>query len=197
MATIRTHRHRIPIAPCACGCGTMLRQVMHNGRVVQYLSGHDKVVNGEVLSKKVFTCALCGKEFSGVKNRDRRYCSIACYWKVRGYKFTGINWSYRKKRDDKEFHISRSKTTQRKQILKIKQACDQCDWNEYPEVLEVHHENHNQKDGRLENLKLLCPNCHEVHHLLTKTGKYAPGRFHHASEVRESLGAELVETHAI
>lgn len=41
--------------------------------------------------------------------------------------------------------------------------CEICgieNWNEKPITLECHHKNGKDKDNELENLQLLCPNCH-------------------------------------
>ena len=41
--------------------------------------------------------------------------------------------------------------------------CEQCcisEWNGEHITLEIHHINGNHKDNRLENLQILCPNCH-------------------------------------
>jgi hypothetical protein len=41
------------------------------------------------------------------------------------------------------------------------QNCDVVDtWNGKPIQLQLEHKNGNPKDNRLENLELLCPNCH-------------------------------------
>lgn len=44
-----------------------------------------------------------------------------------------------------------------------KWECEKCgisEWNDMPIMLELHHINGNHFDNRLENLLLLCPNCH-------------------------------------
>ena len=56
----------------------------------------------------------------------------------------------------------------RKRIIKegIKQhVCDNCgllEWQGVPIPLELHHINGDNRDNRLENIQLLCPNCHAL-----------------------------------
>ena len=42
--------------------------------------------------------------------------------------------------------------------------CEECgignEWNGKPLTLQVHHINGNHRDNRIENLQILCPNCH-------------------------------------
>lgn len=41
-------------------------------------------------------------------------------------------------------------------------TCGLTEWQGKPIPLELHHINGNNKDNRLENLQLLCPNCHAL-----------------------------------
>jgi hypothetical protein len=50
--------------------------------------------------------------------------------------------------------------------------CNRCGWNEYVEVLDVHHKDQNKLNINPDNLEILCPNCHRVHHFVTQTGMY-------------------------
>lgn len=51
-------------------------------------------------------------------------------------------------------------------------ACERCSYDACPDILEVHHKDRNRKNNRLENLELLCPNCHAIEHLETGSGLY-------------------------
>lgn len=55
----------------------------------------------------------------------------------------------------------------------LKHECAMCGYKKYPQVLEAHHIDHNRLNSSLQNLQLLCPTCHEEHHFLTKSGKWA------------------------
>ena len=54
----------------------------------------------------------------------------------------------------------------RKRLLKVgikEHRCDKClrqTWNDIPIALELHHVNGDRLDHRIENIVLLCPNCH-------------------------------------
>ena len=45
---------------------------------------------------------------------------------------------------------------------KFCESCGRSEWLKQPIPLELHHINGNNSDNRLENLRLLCPNCHAL-----------------------------------
>jgi 5-methylcytosine-specific restriction endonuclease McrA len=51
--------------------------------------------------------------------------------------------------------------------------CSKCNYSTYSEILEVHHKDTNRNNNLIENLEILCPNCHMEKHFLEKTGKWS------------------------
>ncbi len=47
-------------------------------------------------------------------------------------------------------------------------SCARCTYNKY-EILQVHHKDRNRNNNKLDNLELICPNCHYEEHLLEKS----------------------------
>lgn len=97
------------------------------------------------------------------------------YFQIDTSHFVGQGWNKNKtvppKRSIEEylsncFPITSYKLCRRliKDGIKAHQ-CERCKrnlWNEQKIPLELHHINGNNKDNRLENLQLLCPNCHAL-----------------------------------
>lgn len=44
------------------------------------------------------------------------------------------------------------------------EKCSRCGYDEYPEILEIHHIDQDRSNNNLDNLKVLCPNCHKLVH---------------------------------
>lgn len=91
--------------------------------------------------------------------------------------FTGQGWNVGlrfnpKKKQKIEDILIENSTYQsfklKRRLIKEKlkdELCEMCglrEWRGYPIPLELHHVNGNNRDNRMENLQLLCPNCHAL-----------------------------------
>jgi 5-methylcytosine-specific restriction endonuclease McrA len=91
--------------------------------------------------------------------------------------FSSASWTDAVKRRDavarptempieKLLRASRNRTNLKRRLVKaglLSTQCGECglrQWRERPLALELHHINGDGRDNRLENLSLLCPNCH-------------------------------------
>ena len=119
------------------------------------------------------TCEVCNKQFKNIFSLSAH--SIHCKLKQAGKKtcqhFDGKRgWSKDKVLKPKEEIFVEGSTNSTSyvksaiRVLKLKeQCCESCrvvDWLGKEIVLELHHINGDSNDNRLENLTLLCPNCH-------------------------------------
>jgi hypothetical protein len=99
-------------------------------------------------------CIVCGKE---IPQASRRYCSEFCH-KVIISRFA----IYRIENGTFE---GQTKTIRNYLLSKRGHRCETC-LNEYwqlqPIPLEVNHVDGNSENNKLENVKLICPNCHAL-----------------------------------
>ena len=51
--------------------------------------------------------------------------------------------------------------------------CNNCNYDKYPKLLQVHHIDENRKNNDIKNLELLCPTCHLEKHLETVSGPFS------------------------
>lgn len=112
------------------------------------------------------TCRQCGKKVIfgtyKVKVKKRSFCSRDC-WRT----WNGLEASHR---TATRYTIPKK---QRHQMLRQReQKCELCGYSAVPEILELHHLDRNTRNGSHDNLKLLCPNCHQIEHFKTHTGRF-------------------------
>lgn len=149
---------------CVCGKKIYRRPSQINGGNV-YCSLHCTGIS----QQKPKTCKVCGKNYVGA----RKTCSRSCANKAR----TGIKYT-KEGKYDKAYQGSQLKEKIAKRCGGI---CERCGKDNYA-ILQVHHKKERHKGGtdRINNLELLCPNCHATHHLgkslwqSPKSGTVAP-----------------------
>ena len=102
--------------------------------------------------KNLKLCPVCGDPIKHYKNNVT--CSPGC---ANTYFRSGDN------------HPNWNGNSYRKKAIKhYPNKCENCKYDKHKEILEVHHIDGNRKNNSLENLIILCPNCHAA-----LTRKYA------------------------
>jgi predicted nucleic acid-binding Zn ribbon protein len=105
--------------------------------------------------RKESPCVVCQKPI--MAHLNKRTCSRACANIHR----TGIRYKIGRPRDK----------VRTQHALKIRLLaerggdCERCGYNR-TEVLEVHHRDRDREHNDLQNLELICPNCHAEEHYL-------------------------------
>ena len=94
-------------------------------------------------------CQHCAKEFWDSPSVKRKYCSKACVNKTKKETF------------EPKF------TTVRKAMLSrgLINKCVRCGFDKFPQILGVHHIDRNRNNNKINNLEVLCPNCHSIEHM--------------------------------
>jgi hypothetical protein len=112
-----------------------------------------------IACRKEVPCVICKKLILAGDNK--KTCSRACANKHR----EGIR--YKTGRPLKGNVVSQRLLKMR--LLGMRgEKCERCDYNKI-EILQVHHKDKNRKNNSIENLALICPNCHFEEHYLKKS----------------------------
>lgn len=108
--------------------------------------------------RKEKPCIICGKPI--LSGANKKTCSRSCANKHRA----GIKYKLNRPRDK-----VKSYQALKIRLLKVKgENCERCGYNKY-EILQVHHKDRNRFNNELDNLELICPNCHFEEHYLEKS----------------------------
>lgn len=97
---------------------------------------------------KVWICLECKVEFRDSPSHPRKYCSRLCTSKSRMNKF------------EAQYSTVRSMMIRRGMFKK----CETCGYDEDTSILGAHHKDRNRHNNAIENLAVLCPNCHSRVH---------------------------------
>jgi len=118
----------------------------------------------ERIPEKYRTCKNCGEKFGG---RKRDFCTLKCSQEYLRKEFIE-KWIKGEISGSQPKHECLLSDYIRNWLLEKKEyKCEKCGWGETNPTtgkipLSVHHINGNSSDHSLENLIVLCPNCHSL-----------------------------------
>jgi len=103
-------------------------------------------------------CPICGKMI--LAGANKKTCGRSCANKMR----TGITY-HRSRPNDK---VVSQRAIKVRVMEERGTACERCGYA-IREVLHVHHKDRNRQNNVMDNLELICPNCHYEEHYKEKS----------------------------
>ena len=114
----------------------------------------------------LLTCSYCGKEFERAKNKLNKsksghyFCNSECK--------NAAQQVYKNTKTISEIlpaHYGTGTSNYREIALReLGAVCNRCGYDKCTASLQVHHKNYNHKDNDIDNLEVLCANCHTEEH---------------------------------
>jgi len=141
------------VSKICLNCGDEFSVPQYRENTAKFCS---KSCNGNWVSENKSTfmdCDVCGKTYRRA-NSHLGYIKNTCSMKCRGI-------ASRTEAPISKDYPSVRKWMKRRNMIK---SCGRCGYDQYVEILVVHHIDRNRENNDLNNLEVLCPNCHAVEH---------------------------------
>ncbi len=111
-----------------------------------------------IACRKEVPCVVCGTLI--LAHKHTKTCSRSCANKNR----SGIKYKNSSPKDK-----VKSQRALKTRLLEIRgKKCGRCDYGKF-EILQIHHKDRNRDNNAIDNLELICPNCHYEEHYLEKS----------------------------
>ena len=110
-----------------------------------------------IYCRKEKPCKICGKPI--LASLHKKTCSRGCANTNR----VGIKYGRGRPKDKVVNYLAIKKRL----VEKKGPRCERCGYDRY-DILQVHHRDRNRSNNKLDNLGLLCPNCHYEDHFLER-----------------------------
>lgn len=108
--------------------------------------------------RKERPCVVCGKPI--LAGLHKKTCSRSCA----NINRVGVKYKIGSPRDE----VKSQQALKLRLISKRGKECERCGYDKY-EILQIHHKDRDRKNNDLNNLELICPNCHFEEHYLEKS----------------------------
>lgn len=117
---------------------------------------HDKAGAG----RRKFKCAYCKVTKYKIKSRFKmgkgrfEFCGVIC--KNNAQRIGGILAPK---------HAGKTTKYRLKALRALPNLCNRCGYKKLKYILQVHHRDEDRTHNDIKNLEILCPNCHQAHHM--------------------------------
>ena len=128
---------------------------LHNISILHF----DKQYKNRVYKNVTKECPVCKQEFTTQSGHPKEAitCSYSC-----------SNTHFRSGLNNPNF---KNGNRIYRDLITIEQ-CNRCGYKEHLEILQVHHIDRDRLNNTIENLEVLCPNCHTLDHYQNKDGMF-------------------------
>lgn len=111
-------------------------------------------------------CAFCSapiyREPAELKSKRLHFCSKPC---KTSYQWRNAGPPVNNYKDGSASYRERA-------LRLLPNVCNRCGFSECVEILEAHHRDGDRTNNAAENLEVLCPTCHRLHHFRTLSGPW-------------------------
>lgn len=184
---------RLPQIEIKClNCSSLFKVKQYRKDTAKYCSRRCLALHCRV--ELTSNCLICDKSFTHISSRANKakYCSRSCYYKSQSIKAETKNspfkievschhcekkfysYSYHSRKYCSRACVSKENkktfspkfTTVRRQMQRrsMIQKCNRCGFDSHPNILGVHHRDHDRNNNDISNLEVLCANCHSIEH---------------------------------
>lgn len=125
------------------------------------------------------SCCVCNKPLKRTPAKqqfDRHYCGYECMGKGKRLAAPRTN----------KFENVRTWLSRFDRISK----CERCGFDDAPGILVVHHKDRNRENNQMDNLEVLCPNCHAVEHLAERKSGWKGHKSNHPVKIKLRLATQ-------
>lgn len=109
------------------------------------------------------TCPVCDSVFETQAGhpKEKTVCSHAC-----------SNTHFRSGKDHPNYKNGNGTKYRVTAFEELEHRCNRCGWCVNENILEVHHKDRDRSNNDIDNLEVLCPNCHNLEHWESGDGRY-------------------------
>lgn len=162
-------RRKATKVTCATCQGLFLKRTSFVG-VVNYCS--EVCLKGKVKKEKQASCAYCKVDFYiktcrlGNSKSGLYFCSRVC--KDKGQRISSNIPEIHPP------HYGSNKSNYREVAFRdSEKKCEACGFDKHPAAIIVHHKDRDRSNNTIDNLQVLCSNCHMIEHYESGDGSFA------------------------